>query len=173
MDLDIRPCMAGDGAALALVGQATFLETYAGQLPGEDILFHAAREHSAARYAGWLAEPDRYRLWGAVTQTTGAMVGYVMLCPPDLPIPTTAQDLEIKRIYLLSRFQGGGVGARLMATAVEAAKTSGARRVLLGVWRENAQAIAFYARQGFAEAGVRRFQVGANTYDDLVLAKDL
>ena len=33
MSITIRPCVPGDEAALALVGQATFLETYAGVLP--------------------------------------------------------------------------------------------------------------------------------------------
>jgi len=173
MLIDIRPCTAVDAAALALVGQATFLETYAHVLPAADILFHCEHEHGAQRYAAWLAKPDAYRFWGAQVAGGGPMVGYVMLSPPDLPVPTGPGDLEIKRIYLLSRFQGGGVGWRMMSTALEAAKDVGARRVLLGVFGENASAIAFYARQGFTEAGVRKFQVGANTYDDLVLAKDL
>ncbi|WP_068877259.1 MULTISPECIES: GNAT family N-acetyltransferase [unclassified Phenylobacterium] len=171
MQIDIRPCGPQDAGALALVGQATFLETYATVLPAADILAHCSHEHGEARYAAWLAQPGTYRFWAAGVAGLGAAVGYVMLCPPDLPVPTGPGDLEIKRIYLLSRFQGGGVGARLMATAIDAAKTLGARRVLLGVYGENASAIAFYARQGFAEAGVRKFQVGANTYDDLVLAR--
>lgn len=173
MKIEIRPCATADAAALALVGQATFLETYADNLPGADIVAHCENEHGVARYAAWLAKPDLYRLWAAEIVETGAMVGYVMLSPPDLPLPTGPDDLEIKRIYLMSRFQGAGVGARLMATALETARLTGAQRVLLGVWGDNVGALAFYARQGFTRAGVRRFQVGANTYDDLVLAKDL
>jgi len=173
MRIEIRPCTPADAGALALAGQATFLETYAGVLPAADLLAHCEHEHGPARYAGWLAKPEDYRFWAAEVAETGALVGYVMLSPPDLPVPTGAGDREIKRIYLLSRFHGGGLGARLMAVALEAAKTAGARRVLLGVYGENASAIAFYARQGFTQAGVRKFQVGANTYDDLVLAKDL
>jgi len=172
MDVNIRPCGAADAAALAQVGQATFLETYSTVLPAADILAHCRHEHGEARYASWLGGPG-YEFWGAEVAGLGALVGYVMLSPPDLPVPTGAGDLEIKRIYLLSRFQGGGVGARLMDVAVAAAREAGARRIWLGVYGENTSAIAFYARQGFAQAGVRKFQVGANTYDDLVLAKDL
>jgi ribosomal protein S18 acetylase RimI-like enzyme len=50
---------------------------------------------------------------------------------------------------------------------------AGARRLLLGVYGRNRRAIAFYARQGFIQVGVRKFEVGANTYDDLVLALGL
>jgi ribosomal protein S18 acetylase RimI-like enzyme len=173
MNIDIRPCAAADAGALALVAQATFLETYATNLGAADLLFHCEQEHGKARYAAWLAEPGLYRFWAAEVAETGVLVGYVMLSPPDLPVPTDPGDLEIKRIYLLSRFQGGGVGARLMRVALEAARREGAPRVLLGVYGENATALTFYARQGFAEAGVRKFQVGASTYDDLVLAKGL
>jgi diamine N-acetyltransferase len=172
VEIGIRPCVAGDATALALVGQATFLETYASVLPAADILHHCVHEHGEAAYAAWLETPG-YSLWLAEVAGTGVAVGYVMLCPPDLPVPTRPSDLEIKRIYLLSRFQGGGVGARLMAVALDAAKKAGAERILLGVYGKNTAAIGFYARQGFSVAGERKFTVGANTYDDLVLARGL
>lgn len=172
MELEIRALGPEDAAALALVGQATFLETYAHVLPAADILHHCEHEHGAARYAGWLGKPG-YDFWGAQVAGGGPMVGYVMLCTPDLPVATGPTDLEVKRIYLLSKFQGGGIGARLMEVALQKARAAGAARLWLGVYGENASAIGFYARQGFTQAGVRKFQVGANTYDDLVLARDL
>lgn len=172
MDVIIRPCGPADAAALALVGQATFLETYADVLPAADILTHCRHQHDEAVYSAWLDRAD-HRLWTAELAGTGVAVGYAVVCPPDLPVAVGPSDRELKRIYLLSKFQGGGIGARLMAAAVEAARASGAARLLLGVYGENHAAIGFYARQGFAVAGVRKFQVGANTYDDLVLARDL
>lgn len=172
MSLTIRPCTPGDAEALALVGQATFLETYAEVLPAADILSHCRHQHSAELYAQWLADAD-YRLWIACVAETGVAVGYAVLCPCDLPIPTGPSDLELKRIYLLARHHGGGVGAGLMAAAVEAAASAGARRLLLGVYGENAAAIGFYDRQGFSKAGVRKFTVGANVYDDLILARSI
>jgi ribosomal protein S18 acetylase RimI-like enzyme len=172
MDIVIRPCGPEDAAALALVGQATTLETYSAILPRADMLAHTAHEHGQARYAQWLADP-RYRIWAAELTRTRNLVGYVVLCPPDLPIPTGPGDLEIKRIYVLAPLKGARLGARLMETAVGAAREAGATRVLLGVNAGNRNAIDFYARQGFAQAGVRKFQVGANTYDDLVLALGL
>jgi len=170
LEISIRPATAADAPALALVGQATFLETYSTVLPAADILAHCTTQHAQGLYESWVGKPD-YSFWVAEVAATGAPVGYAMLCPPDLPVPLEPGDLEIRRIYLLSRFQGDGVGARLMAAALEAARAAEASRVLLGVYEENAGAIAFYARQGFTQAGVRKFQVGANTYDDLVLAR--
>jgi len=42
-------------------------------------------------------------------------VGYLVLGTPDVPVKDPdPNDWEIKRIYLLSRFQGSGNGRRLM-----------------------------------------------------------
>ncbi|MFN3515157.1 MAG: GNAT family N-acetyltransferase [Phenylobacterium sp.] len=172
MDIRIRRCEAGDEQALALVGAATFLETYAGVLPGADILAHCRTEHSEGLYADWLTRRG-YSLWLAEAEEGGAPVGYAALTPPDLPVPTGEKDIELKRIYLLNRFHGSGLGARLMTTAMDKAAKTGFTRMLLGVFGGNSRAIAFYARQGYAEAGVRKFRVGSNEYDDLVLARPL
>jgi GNAT superfamily N-acetyltransferase len=171
MVVTIRACDFGDERALALVGKATFLETYAGVLDVADVLDHCDVEHGAPRYAAWLKTPG-YRLWVAEVEG-GAPVGYAVLGPVDLPLETTVHDIELKRIYLLHRFHGEGVGRRLMHTALEAAIAAGARRLLLGVYDENHRALAFYARHGFVEAGRKPFQVGSRVYDDLVLGRPL
>ena len=171
MVVTIRACGPGDERALALVGKATFLETYAGALDVADVLDHCDVEHGAPRYAAWLRTPG-YRLWIAEVED-GAPVGYAVLGPVDLPLATSVRDMELKRIYLLHRFHGEGVGRRLMQAALEAATTAGARRLLLGVYDGNHRALAFYARQGFIEAGRKPFQVGSRVYDDLVLGRPL
>lgn len=169
----LRACTPADAAALALVGQATFLETFAGVLEGQGILGHCQREHSVERYAGWLQDA-RLAAWLAEAEPGGAPIGYALLAPAALPVDDPREDdLELKRIYLLQRFQGLGLGAALMHAAVEAARARGARRLLLGVYAENAAAIAFYSRHGFRTVGRRRFNVGGREYDDAVLALDL
>lgn len=170
MDVEIRRAGPGDAAALALVGQATFLETYAGRLPAANIIAHCAQEHAQARYAAWLADPECL-VWIAEAADGRAPVGYALVLAPDLPIPTAAGDCEIKRFYVLGRLHGQGLGWRLMKAVVDGARAAGAQRLLLGVFSSNAPAIAFYARQGFSQAGVRKFRVGEGVYDDLVLAR--
>lgn len=172
MTITIRACGPDDAAALALVGQATFLESYAGDLPASDILSHCRTQHAEALYADWLARPG-YGLWIAEMDQGRAPVGYVALTPPDLPVAAQDGDIELKRIYLLHRFHGGGTGAALLNAAISAARSLGARRMLLGVYGANHRAIGFYGRHGFAQVGVRRFQVGDSFYDDLVLGRSL
>jgi ribosomal protein S18 acetylase RimI-like enzyme len=172
MQIEIRPCRPGDAAALAAVGQATFLETYAGIVDGADILAHAEGPHAAATYEGYLADPD-CRLFLAVCAPGEAPVGYTVFCPPDLPVATGEGDIELKRIYVLHRFHGDKVGPHLLAAGLNWARSAGFKRVLLGAYGENHRALAFYRRSGFEQVGTRQIRVGINDYDDVVLARGL
>ncbi|HTL68923.1 MAG TPA: GNAT family N-acetyltransferase [Lacunisphaera sp.] len=169
-DLTIRRCAVGDEHVLALVGQAAFLEAFAGEISGQDLMAHCRHQHSVEKYAAWLAD-GHTAIWIAEVDPGRAPIGYLVLTSPDLPLPDlTAQDLEVKRIYLLHRFQGGGLGARLMDEARRHAEAVGCRRLLLGVYRKNAAAIGFYERLGYRRVGTRSFKVGENIYQDLILA---
>ncbi len=172
MDIEIRPCRAGDAAALAAVGQATFLETYAGIVDGADILAHAQGPHSPATYEAFLADPDD-QLFLAVCSPGDAPVGYTVFCPPDLPVATGEGDVELKRIYVLHRFHGDRIGPRLLDVGIAWAREKGFRRMLLGAYGENHRALAFYRRNGFVQVGTRVFTVGVRQYDDVVLALNL
>jgi ribosomal protein S18 acetylase RimI-like enzyme len=171
MSVSIRQCGPGDEAALALVGQATFLETFAGILPGADIVAHCEKQHSTAKYAAWLADA-KSAVWVAELAPGAAPVGYLVLTKPDLPLADVGPgDLEVKRVYLLQRCQGNGVGAQLMEAARLFAAAQGVRRLLLGVYGKNAAAIGFYERLGYVRVGTRDFQVGQGVYHDLILAR--
>ena len=50
MEIEIRPCTAGDAPALSLVAQATTLETYPHVLPLSDMLLHTEGMHGSARF---------------------------------------------------------------------------------------------------------------------------
>ncbi len=189
----LRRAVAADAAALALVGAATFLEAFTWMLPGADIVLHAARNHTPEAYLTYLAHPDT-RITLAEAAPGGAPVGYAMLTMPELPsFPVQATDIELKRIYLLSRFRsaatpvlapspitgalepvpGRRAGQALLDAAVADARALGRTRLLLGTHAGNAQAIAFYRKNGFAEAGTRTFQVGSQLCCDLIFAKTL
>lgn len=169
MDAIVRKATAADAAALALVGQATFLESFAGLHTGFDILAHCERNHSVATYAGWLADPQ-YDLWLLGAVPGDAPLGYAVMSPADVPVPDPRpDDLELKRIYLLHPAQGGGFGRRLMQAAIDRARARGAKRLLLGVWSINTAALAFYARIGFERVGTRTFRIGAQDCDDHLL----
>jgi ribosomal protein S18 acetylase RimI-like enzyme len=170
--LTIRTAKPGDEQALSLVGAATFLETYAHMIPGSDLVTHCATKHSPETYAAWLADPS-VTIWLAETEAR-APVGYLVLTRATLPVgEPQPHDLEVQRIYVLSRFHRTGMGYALMNLAVAKAVSKGAERVVLGVHNENARALAFYKRQGFHVINSRRFHVGISVFCDSVLARKL
>jgi ribosomal protein S18 acetylase RimI-like enzyme len=171
--VNIRLCTPGDEHALALVGQASFLEAFAGSINGADIVHHCLKHHAVEKYAAYLSDA-RTRVWVAEVEPGRAPVGYLVLTTPDLPVADVSPtDLEVKRIYLLHRFHGLRIGASLMDTARDYARSIGTPRLLLGVYGQNASAIAFYERHGYTRIGTREFQVGGNRYHDLILGLKL
>jgi ribosomal protein S18 acetylase RimI-like enzyme len=168
--LRVRPAVPSDAPRLALLGGATFLESYAHLLPVEDILLHAGKQHAVEKYAGWLADPACHT-WLAEAPG-GAPVGYLVAAPPDLPLPDLGpQDMEIRRIYVLHRYQGHGIGQWLMEESLSVARARGCERVLLGVYSLNESALTFYARLGFTRIGTREFRVGTHEYHDHILQR--
>ena len=167
--LTVRRASEGDVGALALVGSATFLETYALTLPGPDIVRHCAKAHVPEVYARWLAAPD-CAAWVAEAGTT--VVGYAVLTPSALP-GVLPGDLELQRIYLLSRFQGTGGGRALVEAVAAEAHRRGGARLTLGMYAENRPALAFYTRMGFEQIGTREFRVGDRLCADYVLGRPL
>ena len=146
------------------------LETYADLVDGPDIVAHCENRHAVAVYDAWLADPD-IRIWIAETKRRAA-VGYLVLMPATLPNDTPhPDDLEVQRIYVLSRYHGAGVGHALMACAITESASRQARELVLGVLKLNARAVAFYRRQGFREIGTRVFRVGSATFDDFVFGR--
>jgi len=159
-----------DADALALVAATTFLDTFAGVLPGAAIIAHCAKVYAPECFSAHLAQARQ--AWIVEAKPGRAPVGFAQLSLPELP-GAEAGDVELKRIYLLSRFHGSGAGGALMDAALAAAAASASQRVLLGVYRQNHRAIAFYRKQGFAPIGTRQFDVGGQLFDDLVLARQL
>ncbi|MBS0473941.1 MAG: GNAT family N-acetyltransferase [Proteobacteria bacterium] len=169
LDWTIRPATADDAEALALVGAATFLEAFADVIEGKDIVAHCAKAHSPASYRDYLA--DGAIAWLAESRL-GAPIGYALNTRPDLP-GMKPGDRELKRIYVLSRWHGSGLAAALMERSIAEAQTAGHPRLLLGVYRHNHRALAFYAKSGFEPVAERLFRVGQTDHQDLVLARPL
>ncbi|GGE19928.1 N-acetyltransferase [Polymorphobacter glacialis] len=170
MNWTARRATTTDAGRLALIGSATFLETFAGVLAGDAITLHCEREHSAAAYRNCLERGDA--AWLAEARCGQAPIGFSLVGKSNLPgSASDGSDVELKRIYILSRFHGGGLGAELMRQAVAHAADEGFRRLLLGVYAGNDRARAFYAKNGFIQIADRRFRVGDREYDDVVLAK--
>lgn len=80
--------------------------------------------------------------------------GYYDICPDErgFQVQYKLFDAAVERSFDDSR-RGKGLGARLLAPMLDAARASGARMLILETQSCNENAIAFYRRNGFDIVG--------------------
>lgn len=166
----LRRATEGDAGKLALIGAASFLETFANDHPGDATVDFIRAYHSERAWSATLAKAET-TTW-IVEAEAGCPIGYAVLSPGSLP-GTTPDDAELKRIYVLSRWHGTGIGRKLYDVAEAEARARGAARLVLSVYTRNVRAIRFYENQGFNVIGEATFAEFPVAFADNVMAKTL
>ena len=80
-------------------------------------------------------------------------------------------SMEIQRIYVLSEFKGKRIGSLLMKKAEEEANKMNIKRLWLGVWEHNEQALNFYNKKGYKRFSEHVFMFGNDPQTDYLLEK--
>lgn len=83
------------------------------------------------------------------------------------------ESLEVERIYIKNKFQKHGLGKHLLNKAIEIALEHHKKKVWLGVWEKNENAIAFYEKMGFVQMGAHSFYMGDEEQIDFIMTKTL
>ncbi len=165
----IRRAGAADAEILADLGARTFAATFAHLYPPEDLAAFLSRAYDVGRTREQLADPAT-AAW--LLEIDGKAVGHALAGPCGLPHPdVTAACGELKRLYLLPAWQGGGRGSRLLEAAIAwlEAETTGA--LWIGVWSQNLGAQRLYGRLGFEKVGEYLFEVGATRDHEFILRR--
>jgi diamine N-acetyltransferase len=164
-------CDPADAAVLAELGEATFRETYAPLTSANQMHAHVANAFRVERMAAELtAEGSTWLL----ARCDGMPAGFMKTNEWRTPGPAgESAGLEIENLYVLRRFQGLGIGARLLDIAVEQAEERGLPSVWIQVWERNEPGYRFWAGQGFREAGTRPFHFAGETHRDVVMLREL
>ena len=169
--VEIHPVLPEDLPVLRDLAEATFRETFSSQNTPQNISAYASVAFDMDRVRAEY-ENAHSRFWFA--RIGPDIAGYLKL---NTGPAQTEQDLEnameIERIYATRAFQGRGVGKRLMATALEAAREAGVNWVWLGVWEHNQKAIAFYEHQGFEPFSRHSFRLGDDEQTDVMMKKKI
>jgi putative acetyltransferase len=134
----VRRARDADASAAALVTAAVAPEGFLGAQPPVD------PEARADQYAE-LIEQDA--LW--VLEDRGSVVGYA-------GAPETVPGVLGIGMAILPEARGRGGGKALLAAIQDHARATGAHKISLEVWIDNARAIALYAAAGFEVEGLRR-----------------
>lgn len=154
----LRRATVDDAETLSSLAARTFTETFAHLYRPEDLSAFLADAYAVEKQRVILGHPE-YAVW--LLEVDGRAVGHAAAGPCGLPHPDVAAgDGELKRLYLLREWQGGGRGARMMEAAMAWLLREGPGTLWVGVWSENLGAQRFYARWGFETVGEYLFPVG-------------
>ena len=155
------------------------------QIQEEDIDgFHAAIDLVAreSKYLALLRAPSR-ELAGAFVRRSiekgypqlvviadGLVVGWCNIPPSTREVMAHVGELFMG---LLPEWRGQGLGERLLRQALAAADAYGFLRIELGVFADNARAVALYRKAGFVEEGTKRRAILINGvfHDEVIMAR--
>lgn len=167
----IVECTAPDDAdRLSKLGVETFVQAFGHLYSRKDLDAFLAAHHSPDAYKKVLDDAG-LRTWLAETED-GVGVGYVIAGPCDLPAPDMPENAgELKRIYILQDYQGGGLGRRMLDTAFTWLEKK-FEHMYIGVYSENVGAQRLYARYGFEKVGEYDFMVGANADLEFIMMRN-
>lgn len=134
----VRRARITDVQAAASVTAAVAEEDFLGVQPPVDLRVRAER------FADLI---ESNALW--VLEDEGRVIGYA-------GAPETVPGVLSIGMAVLAEARGRGGGRALLVAVQEHAKISGAHKISLEVWTDNARAIALYVAAGFEVEGVRR-----------------
>jgi len=169
MNLTIRTCTLADVILLRDVSVETFKDTFEHQNSPENMKAYLDKAFDPAKLQKELstAASEFYFIY-----SDSEVAGYLKLNADAAQSEEMGHEsLEIERIYVRSKFQKMGIGKALMNRALEVAIERGKKKVWLGVWEKNENAIAFYNKLGFVQTGAHSFYMGDEEQTDLILTK--
>lgn len=162
--MQIRKATPQDAPQLSRTAETMFRDTFAPDNDPAQIERYCAEAFSTERQRAELA---RVNARTVVADDSGAIVGYAQLLLSD-------EDwCEIERFYIERSRHGSGLAQQLMQASMDLAKDAGYAVMRLGVWKENARAIAFYQKLGFKIVGEQVFMLGTEEQHDYVMTREM
>lgn len=169
---EIRKPNQGEAEKMARFAAARFCDTFGHLYHPEDLKEHLEQRYTESVFKNYLLD-DEVFLVAAFTEE-GEIVGYAKAGNVEVPfMPRAENSKELHRLYVRDDMKGSGLGLELYKLILDFAKAAKSSELYLGVWSENARAIAFYSRQGFEIVGKYLYQVGRTFDDERIMRLDL
>ncbi|AYC30548.1 GNAT family N-acetyltransferase [Paenisporosarcina cavernae] len=171
MNISIRSCTMNDLYALQTLGILTYDETF--RAHNTDVIMKEYLD--AAFHLNKLKrelENDNSGFYFA--SVDDKLAGYLKVNVGAGQTEDMGEDtLEIERIYVLQEFQKHGVGKLLYQKALDIANENEKKKIWLGVWENNFNALAFYNKLGFVRHSSHSFFMGDDEQLDYIMLKEI
>ncbi|MGH8264170.1 MAG: GNAT family N-acetyltransferase [Steroidobacterales bacterium] len=157
--MTVRRATLADAALLSDLGNSTFREAFSHLYRPDDLDVFLAKAHSPQLYERLLKDKD-VGIW-LTGPPHGKPIAYIVAGLCQLPVPDLEPRAgEIRRLYVRSSVQAGGIGTKLLRVALEWLATDKFTPLYVGVWSANYGAQRLYQRYGFEKIGEYEFMVG-------------
>lgn len=171
MTIRTKKCTVEDLQALQEISIETFNATFKDQNSPENMTSYLERAFNLEQLENELStiSSEFYFVY-----FNNEVAGYLKININDAQSEEMCHDsLEIERIYIKNKFQRHGLGKVLFNKALEVAKEHNKKKIWLGVWEKNENAISFYKKMGFIKIGTHSFFMGDEEQTDLIMSKTL
>ncbi|MBS4204372.1 GNAT family N-acetyltransferase [Lederbergia citrea] len=171
MNINIKKCTLEDLRKLQEISYETFNETFKHQNSPENMNAYLERAFNLKQLERELSNISSLFFF---VYFNNEVAGYLKVNTNDAQSEKMGDEsLEIERIYIWSKFQKHGLGKYLLNKAMEIAMKDNKRKIWLGVWEKNENAIAFYKKMGFVQTGAHSFYMGDEEQIDFIMIKTL
>lgn len=171
MHIIIKPVTIEDLSILYEISYETFNETFKDQNSPENMNAYLEKAFNVKQLEKELSTITSQFLF---VYFNDEVAGYLKVNTEDAQSENMGEDsLEIERLYIKAKFQKLGLGKYLLNKAIEIAAEQEKNKIWLGVWEKNDNAIAFYKKLGFVQAGTHSFHMGDEEQIDFIMVKSL
>ena len=171
MTINIKQCNLEDSRKLQEISYETFNETFKDQNSPEVMNAYLERAFNLNQLEKELSNISSEFFFVYFNNEAS---GYLKVNTNDAQSEEMGEEsLEIERIYIKNKFQKYGLGKYLLNKAMEIAMERNKKKVWLGVWEKNENAIGFYKKMGFVQTGAHSFYMGDEEQIDFIMTKTL
>lgn len=171
MTVNIKQCVLEDIHMLQEISYETFNETFGHQNSLENMKAYLEKAFNLQQLEKELSNRSSQFFF---IYFHHEVAGYLKVNTGDAQSEEMGDEsLEIERIYIKNKFQKQGLGKYLINKATEIAVEWNKKKIWLGVWEKNENAIAFYKKIGFVQTGTHSFYMGDEEQTDFIMTKSL
>jgi diamine N-acetyltransferase len=171
MTIDIKKCTLEDSRKLQEISYETFNETFKHQNSPENMEAYLEKAFNLEQVEKELSNTSSHFFFVYVDNK---IAGYLKVNTDDAQSEEMGDEsLEIERIYIKNNFQKHGLGKYLFNKAIDLAMEHNKKKIWLGVWEKNENALIFYKKMGFVQTGAHSFYMGNEEQVDFIMVKTL